>query len=287
MKLSLMKNMFGIDAMKKFTKVISPLPGLLYFLSHSIPLAMPMAEKSRPIGACSYAFPTKRHASKTLNILGAFFFFVCIAFTNVLIAQTAPLPYAKEIAAFKKQDSVSFPASGQTLLIGSSSFTKWKDLQQYFPGYPILNRAFGGSSLSDVIRYREAVIFPYNPKQIIIYCGENDFTGSDTVTVSTVVQHFRELFGYIRSQYPKIPVVYISMKPSPSRRHLLPKYIAANNDIRNFLASKKRTTFIDVYQSMLAANGEPLPQLFLSDSLHMNATGYAIWAQQLKPHLKK
>lgn len=215
-------------------------------------------------------------------------FFVCgFLFSAVLIAQSTPLPYADEIAAFKKQDSISFPASGQILLIGSSSFTNWKDVQQCFPGYPILNRAFGGSSLSDIIRYRDDVIFPYNPKQIIIYCGENDFAGSDTVTVSTVVQRFRELFGYIRRRYPKVPVAYVSMKPSPSRRHLLAKYVAANNDIRTFLASKKRTTFIDVYQSMLAANGEPLPQLFLSDSLHMNPTGYEIWQRKLNPILNK
>ncbi len=215
-------------------------------------------------------------------------FFVCgFLLSAVLFAQTTPLPFANEIAAFKKLDSISFPAKGQILFIGSSSFTNWKDVQQYFPGYPILNRAFGGSSLSDVIRYREAVIFPYNPEQIIIYCGENDFTGSDTVTVTTVVQRFRQLFGYIRSRYPKVPVVYVSMKPSPSRRHLFTKYVAANNNIRSFLAGKRRTSFVDVYHAMLSADGQPLPHLFLSDSLHMNEAGYEIWQRKLNPILNK
>lgn len=196
-------------------------------------------------------------------------------------------PFAKEVAAFQQQDSLAFPAKQQILLIGSSSFTLWKDVQQYFPEYPILNRAFGGSTLADVWRYRQQIIAPYQPRQIIVYCGENDFAASDTVTVSTVVNRFTQLFAYIRSVYPKVPVAYVSMKPSPSRRHLLAKYQAANTAIQQWLATQKRTAFIDVYQPMIQSNGEPLPHIFLKDSLHMNAQGYAIWQQYMKPVLRK
>lgn len=200
---------------------------------------------------------------------------------------TQAQPFAKEIAAFQKQDSTAFPAKHQILLIGSSSFTMWKDVQQYFPGYPILNRAFGGSTLADVWRYREQIIAPYRPRQIIVYCGENDFAASDTISVNTVVNRFTQLFTYIRSVYPQVPVAYVSMKPSPSRRHLLAKYQTANTAIQQWLATKKRTAFIDVYQPMIQPNGEPLPHIFLKDSLHMNAQGYAIWQQYMKPVLRK
>ncbi len=196
-------------------------------------------------------------------------------------------PFAKEVAAFQQQDSLAFPAKQQILLIGSSSFTLWKDVQQYFPEYPILNRAFGGSTLADVWRYRQQIIAPYQPRQIIVYCGENDFAASDTVTVTTVVNRFTQLFAYIRSVYPKVPVAYVSMKPSPSRRHLLAKYQAANTAIQQWLATQKRTAFIDVYQPMIQSNGEPLSYIFLKDSLHMYAQAYAIWQQYMKPVLRK
>lgn len=202
-------------------------------------------------------------------------------------AFTHAQPFAKEVAAFQQQDSLAFPAKHQILLIGSSSFTLWKDVQQYFPEYPILNRAFGGSTLADVWRYRQQIIAPYQPRQIIVYCGENDFAASDTVTVTTVVNRFTQLFAYIRSVYPKVPVAYVSMKPSPSRRHLLAKYQAANTAIQQWLATQKLTAFIDVYQPMIQSNGEPLPHIFLKDSLHMNAQGYAIWQQYMKPVLRK
>lgn len=202
-------------------------------------------------------------------------------------AQDTTLPFHKEIRKFRSEDSAAFPATKQILLIGSSSFTLWKDVQQYFPGYPILNRAFGGSTLADVIRYRYEVIYPYDPKQIVIYCGENDFAASDTVSVKMVTDRFRQLFFLIRARYPQVPIAYVSMKPSPSRKKLLPKYIEANAAIKAFLAGQKRTRFVDVYSAMLQANGQPIQAIFLSDSLHMNSKGYAIWQQKIKPALIK
>ena len=142
-----------------------------------------------------------------------------------------PFPFWNDVQKFKAADSTSFPASNQILLIGSSSFTLWKDVQNYFPDRKILNRAFGGSTLLDVIRYRYEVIYPYQPKQIVIYCGENDFASSNAVTVDMVMKRFTTLFNYIRAKYKTVPVAYISMKPSPSRAHLMPKYKEANKRI--------------------------------------------------------
>ncbi|MEJ8818930.1 GDSL-type esterase/lipase family protein [Lacibacter sp. H407] len=198
-----------------------------------------------------------------------------------------PFPFWDEVQKFKTTDSVSFPASNQILLIGSSSFTMWKDVHSYFPDRKILNRAFGGSTLVDVIRYRYDVIFPYQPKQIVIYCGENDFASSDTVTVELVMQRFTTLYNYIRGKYKTVPLAYVSMKPSPSRIHLLEKYKEANKRIKSFLATKPNTKFVDVYSAMLTASGEPMQDIFLADNLHMNAKGYAIWKKKLETVLLK
>lgn len=195
-------------------------------------------------------------------------------------------PFWKDIQDFKKQDSISFPPKNAILFIGSSSFTKWTDVQSYFPGYSIINRGFGGSTLLDEIRYVNDIIFPYEPKQIVIYCGENDLASSDTVTASMVVDRFKKLFQMIREK-TDAPVAYISMKPSPSRRHLFQKMREANKLIKGFLTTQKNIAFIDVHQLMLNSAGEPIPEIFLEDSLHMNAKGYAIWKKEIEPHLLK
>ena len=206
--------------------------------------------------------------------------------TNTTQAQAAA-PFANEIAWFKKQDSIKAPPQKPILFIGSSSFTNWKDVQDYFPGYPILNRGFGGSSLPHLLLYADDIIFPYNPKQIVIYCGENDFGGGPQITADSILVRFKRLHNYIRSKMPKVPIVYISMKPSPFRQKVLPQMQAANELIKAFANRTKRLEYIDVYSHMLNADGSIREDIFLSDKLHMNKQGYAIWQPLIAPYLRR
>jgi lysophospholipase L1-like esterase len=199
----------------------------------------------------------------------------------------AQSPYQKEIDAFKQKDKLNFPAKNQVLFVGSSSFNYWQDVQSYFPSYPIINRGFGGSSLPDVIRYANDIIFPYQAKQIVIYCGENDIAGSDTIQASTVLLRFENLFSLIRSHMPAVPIAFVSIKPSPSRSRFILKVQEANRLIKNYLRQQKRTAFVDVYNLMLNTDGSVKGEIFKSDSLHMNAKGYAIWQKAIAPVLVK
>lgn len=196
-------------------------------------------------------------------------------------------PFMNEIQDFKKKDSLNPPPKNAILFIGSSSFRKWTDAEKVFAAYPVINRGFGGSSLPDVIRYADDIILPYQPRQIFIYCGDNDLASSDMVTADTVVQRFRQLFQLIRSRMKKVPIAFVSIKPSPSRKIIMPKMVAANNAIRKFLRKQKNTKFVDVYHAMLLPSGYPDGSLFESDSLHMLPTGYAIWKEKIEPVLIK
>ena len=211
-------------------------------------------------------------------------FFLLIA--SVLTAQEHK-PFWEDIQAFKKQDSIQAPPQHAILFVGSSSFTKWTDVQDYFPGYTIINRGFGGSSLPDLVRYENDVIFKYHPKQIVIYCGENDLASSNTITGQIVFERFKRLFNDIRAKYPKVPVIYISMKPSPSRWFMKDKMIEGNELIKKYLKKKKKTVFVGVWDDMLGMDGKPMEDLFIEDKLHMNAKGYAIWQKEIQPYLLK
>ncbi|MCO5238556.1 MAG: GDSL-type esterase/lipase family protein [Chitinophagaceae bacterium] len=210
-------------------------------------------------------------------------FFLVLAFTPVQAQQPA---FYNDIQQFRKLDRVRVPPERAVLFIGSSSFTMWKDVQEYFPAHTIINRGFGGSTLPDLIRYADDIVFAYDPKQVVIYCGENDLAASDTVSAVTVTRRFITLFTLIRQRYPKIPVLYISMKPSPSREHLMHKMDAGNRAIAEFLRKQKKAVFVDVYHLMLDEKGKPEKELFIKDMLHMNSNGYAIWQKAIAPYLK-
>ena len=215
------------------------------------------------------------------TFLLAFFFALLLSVTQ---AQIAP-PYWSDIVEFKKLDSIQQPPAHPILFTGSSSFTRWTDVNSYFPGYVIINRGFGGSTLLDLIRYAYDVIIPYKPKQVVIYCGENDLAYSDSVTAQDVVKRFKTLFSIIRLNLPETIINYVSIKPSPSRINVRDKMIEANRQIRSFMKKQRNAGYIDVFNPMLDATGNTRAELFLEDSLHMNPEGYALWKEKILPFL--
>ncbi len=81
--------------------------------------------------------------------------------------------------------------------------------------------------------------------------------------------------------------MYVSIKPSPSRAFLLPKMVATNQLIKEYLSKQKNAAFADVFHPMLTADGKLRPELYRDDQLHMKPEGYAIWKKVLQPYLLK
>jgi lysophospholipase L1-like esterase len=61
--------------------------------------------------------------------------------------------------------------------------------------------------------------------------------------------------------------------------------IQANQLVKNYLSTKKKTAFIDVYNKMFNRDGTVMQDIFIEDNLHMNAKGYAIWQKAIEPYL--
>lgn len=209
----------------------------------------------------------------------------CIIFSVSVYAQQNNPPFWNDVQQFKKQDAQSFPPKEAILFIGSSSFTMWKDVNAYFPQHTIINRGFGGSSLTHLLFYFDDLVPKYQPKQIVIYCGENDLANKETPADSAVAR-FKRLYKMIRDYDRNVPIAYVSIKPSPSRYAFMPKFEQANKQIKKYLRCKRKSKYINVYDAMLDQNGRPLPHIFLKDSLHMNADGYKIWQRIIEPNLK-
>lgn len=189
------------------------------------------------------------------------------------------------IANFEKADESQPVRTGkQIVFTGSSSIVGWKSLDKDFPDKKILNRAFGGSQTFEVIHFANRIITPYKPKQVVIYSGDNDLAAGKSPEI--VLADFKSLFNKLRKKDQKVLVTFISIKPSPSRRQFMPAIVKTNQLVKDFLRSQKRTSYVDVYNPMLTQNGQPRPELFQSDSLHMVQAGYKLWRTLLEPHLK-
>ena len=211
------------------------------------------------------------------------FFLMLIFSTSLFFAQEQPI--RKEIQEFKTIDQTKGIPAKPILFVGSSSFTKWEDVNDYFPGKTIINRGFGGSRLLDLNYYANDLLDPYNPKQIVIYCGENDIA-TDNPTAAEVFERFRIFFGKIRQKYPRVPVAYVSIKYSPSREKFWPEVTEVNALIKSYLKTQKKAKYIDITKVMNDANGKLRTDIFLEDRLHMKPEGYRLWTSVMKSYLK-
>lgn len=206
-------------------------------------------------------------------------FLVALFITFTVSAQQKP--FWDEIKAFRAADSIQEPHDGMILFIGSSSFRLWKTVNDDFHNTTILNRAFGGATLEDVIRYQDDVVLKYKPKKIFLYCGENDIASSEKVTPEVVFLRFKVLYAAMRAKFPDTPIVFVSIKPSILRWSMKDRMMTANALISNFLKDKPHAVFVNIWDNMLE-NGKPMKDIFIEDNLHMNQQGYAIWTKAME-----
>lgn len=203
-------------------------------------------------------------------------------------ASTAAAPamaaaFAPEIAAFEAADRASPPPVGGIVFVGSSSVRMWPDVAGDFPGLPVLNRGFGGSTLPDVIHYAPRIVLPYRPRTVVLYAGDNDIAAGRTP--EQVAADYGTFVGLVRRSLPTARVVWISIKPSPSRWTLADAMRRANALVAQAMRGDTLAAYVDVFTPMLGADGRPRPELYQSDSLHMTAAGYAIWRARVAPML--
>ncbi len=194
-----------------------------------------------------------------------------------------PERWEKEIKAFEAADAKSLPAPGGNVFVGSSSIVKWQTLLQDFAPAPVIKRGFGGSQISDSLFYAERIILPYKPKRVFVYAGDNDLAAKRTP--AQVAGDFAGITAKVHAALPAARIYFIAIKPSPARVKLMPEITQTNALVKAFTATHPEAGLIDICTPMLSAEGQPRPELFGDDKLHMNEMGYAIWVGIIKPLL--
>ena len=191
--------------------------------------------------------------------------------------------WRESLDGFAAIDREHAPASGGIVFVGSSSIRLWNDLEREFGTTGIVKRGFGGSRMSDVDRYVAQLVLPYKPRLVVVYAGDNDI--AEGAPPEAVLSSYTDFVRQVHAALPETRIAYLSIKPSPSREALMPASIQANELIERFSKTDPRLDYIDIYPLMLDARGRPRADLFLSDALHLNAAGYAIWKSAIASHL--
>lgn len=200
------------------------------------------------------------------------------------LATHNPARWEKDIARFELDSRKDQPATNGIVFVGSSSIRLWDSLAADFPGLPVVNRGFGGSQLADSWYYADRIVIPLKPRQVVIYAGGNDINAGKNP--DEVYGDFVALAKKLRASLPNVRISYIASAPNPARWAQVEKVKRLNQLVSDYCKRHRNMDFINVFPLMLGPDGNPKPDIYVADRLHMNDKGYAIWRQAVAPYLK-
>ncbi|MEI8272921.1 MAG: GDSL-type esterase/lipase family protein [Paludibacter sp.] len=188
--------------------------------------------------------------------------------------------YEDEVKELERKAFPKKTKKKRVVFYGSSSLRLWDTIQNDFPEFQVINQSFGGSTLASCCWFFERLIPKTKPDILILYAGDNDL--GDNRHPEEVYFYFVSMIELIKENFDELPVAFISVKNSPSRKYLEGSINYTNKIIAELIEQKyPQCTFIDINQSMLL-NNQPNPELFEPDGLHLSKAGYAVWKKEIK-----
>jgi len=183
--------------------------------------------------------------------------------------------FEPEVLKFEALDRKVPPPPRPILFVGSSSIRLWTHLPTSIHGRPVLNRGFGGSRFKDLLRFFNRVVLPYGPSVVVVYEGDNDL--AEGQTPAEIAQDLAVFLERAETELRGTSILLLTVKPSPSRVHLLEVQSEFNRRLKLLPQSHPRVRVIDVASPLLDSQGKPDPRFFAADQLHLNADGYEMW----------
>jgi lysophospholipase L1-like esterase len=194
-----------------------------------------------------------------------------------------PARWRTNFERFAQSDRERRPADGGIVFVGSSSIDFWNDIQAQFPTYHVVQRGLPGATIADCTRSVDRLILPYKPRVIVFYAGDNDLAAG--VSPDQVVADYTELVRQVHRDLPAARLVFVSIKPSPSRAALMPLIRRTNALMAAYAGTDRRLDFVNVFDAMLDRESHARLELFRADGLHMTAIGYTLWHDAIVAHL--
>jgi len=173
------------------------------------------------------------------------------------------------------------------LFAGSSSIRLWNGIQEDMEPRPVVRRGYGGARLSDFVHYARRILFVHDPEAIVIFIA-NDITGdSSDLTPARVGDYVQQVLDTIRIKFAETPIFWIAVTPTIARWQVWSEIRQANNQIRQVCDRNMGAYFIDTEQAFLNRTGLPKEEYFQRDGLHLNDSGYFVWAGLIKDRLEE
>ena len=154
---------------------------------------------------------------------------------------------------------------GEILFIGSSTIRLWKSLAQDYSEHRVINRGFGGSQIVDATHFAPRLVFPHEPRVILLRSGGNDINAGKSP--EQVFAEYKDFVAVIHAKLPQAEIIYIGLAPTVARIKEVEKGNALNALIRDYAAGNPLLKFVDCADMSVGIDGQPRVDLFLPDKL--------------------
>lgn len=200
-------------------------------------------------------------------------------------ADPDPARFEEAIQKFAKDDQTVQRSTVGTLFVGSSSIRLWP-LDESFPGNNYLNRGFGGAHISDMLHFADRVIFRYQPKQIVFFCGVNDIAYGKPP--ARVFRDFKRFVTRLRQACPGTRLIVLANKPSPKREKFLENVRQLNHLLSGYAQQHSDMTLVSAtFDELLTTENAIRGELFVDDGIHLNSDGYRLWTSAVQRELQR
>lgn len=201
--------------------------------------------------------------------------FSLIFFIGITAGFAQQYPFEDEVRKLSNRlDSLGWNP-GATVFTGSSTIRMWRSLPEISLEEEVLNTGFGGSKAADLERYLFPLVLKYDPKRVFIYEGDNDLWAD--VTAVEILNSLKQIVTRIHLVDPGTEIILIGAKPSPSRWEKKESYLSFNQLLKDYCDKTEQVSYLDTWKALTDAQGNPRPELYLQDQLHLNSDGYLIW----------
>ena len=198
-----------------------------------------------------------------------------------------PARWKETIEKFAEADRADSFSTGLIVFVGSSSIRLWKTLADDMDPVPVLNRGFGGSKLFDAIYYSDRLVTRHQPRVVVVFSGTNDIAGENAKSAVQVRDLFRQFVARLRRLGDDPVICNIAITPTLAREEHLATVREANRLIRIDCDADPRLEFVDPSVDLVDATGRPDPKWFVRDRLHLNADGYRVWTEHIRPRVHR
>lgn len=204
----------------------------------------------------------------------------------LIIGPDRPGQFERRVESLKKRLMNPAPQD-VVLLAGSSYFELWDTSSRDLEELNTVNVGIGGTKIGDQIFYLDRVVFPFNPRALVVYAGSNDINGFPffSKTADEVVPRVKEYVSLVHKKFPNLPVYYVAITEAPIRTRVREEIQNTNRMLAAWAEQTREITFIDTAPALLTSSGDIDPSIFRGDRLHLNEKGYEKFAAVIRSAL--